>query len=159
LDLVGDATLWSDYRPLLAGLNPRIARYLGYMSRRELRAFFGETDLLLQPAQYEPFGLTVGEALALGVPVIASDTVGAAEDVSPECCTIVRAGDVSALEEGVRSMLGRLEQGEGPAMSRYARAEAERLFAPDAVARSVLEMVENVGKQHPQRWRDVTPTA
>lgn len=144
LELVGDHTLWSDYRSLLTRLDPRIARYHGPMGRRELAEFLSETDLLLQPAKYEPFGLTVGEALALGVPVVASDAVGAAEDVSAECCTVVRAGDVAALEEGVRSMLDRLRQGHGPSIGRCARAEAERLFAPDAVATSALKLVTAV---------------
>jgi glycosyltransferase involved in cell wall biosynthesis len=141
LELVGDHTLWSDYRPLLAGLEPRIARYHGQLDRAELAAFLAETDLLLQPAKYEPFGLTVGEALALGVPVVASDAVGAAENVSDECCTVVPSGDIGALEEGVRSMLTRLRNGQGPAIAMCARSEAERLFAPDALAVFALEMV------------------
>ena len=141
VELIGDHTLWSDYRPLLASLDPRIARYHGPMGRRELVAFLAETDLLLQPAKYEPFGLTVGEALALGVPVVASDAVGAAEHMSAECCTVVPADDIDALEEGVRSMLDRLRQGQGPAIGRCARAEAERLFTPDAAATFAIEMV------------------
>jgi glycosyltransferase involved in cell wall biosynthesis len=141
LELVGGHTLWSDYRPLLADLNPRIARYRGHMDRSELATFLAETDLLLQPAKYEPFGLTVAEALALGVPVVATDAVGAAEDVSSDCCTVVPAGDINAFEEGVRTMLDRLRQGHGPAIGRCARAEAERLFAPHAAAMFALEML------------------
>jgi glycosyltransferase involved in cell wall biosynthesis len=142
VELVGGHTLWSDYRPLLAGLNPRIARYRGHMDRHELASFLAETDLLLQPAKYEPFGLTVAEALALGVPVVATDAVGAAEDVSSACCTIVPAGDINAFEEAVRGMLDRLRQGQGPEIGRCARAEAERLFAPEAAGTTVLEMLQ-----------------
>jgi glycosyltransferase involved in cell wall biosynthesis len=146
LELVGADTLWSDYRPLLAGLNTRIARYHGFLARRELAGFLAQADLLLQPAKYEPFGLTVGEALALGVPVVATDEVGAAEDVSAECCIVVRAGDIDALEDGVRAMLNRLRHGDGPAMGRLARAEAERLFSPEAVATAALELVVTAGR-------------
>jgi glycosyltransferase involved in cell wall biosynthesis len=146
IELVGDHTLWSDYRPLLADLHPRIARYLGPMPWRQVVAFVAETDILLQPAKYEPFGLTIAEALALGVPVVASDAVGAVEDVSAECCTVVAAGDIDALEQGVRSMLERIRRGEGPAISRTARTEAERLFAPDLVATSILELLSTLGE-------------
>jgi glycosyltransferase involved in cell wall biosynthesis/GT2 family glycosyltransferase len=147
IELIGDRTLWSDYRPLLAGLDPRIARYRGPMVRRELAAFLAESDLLLQPAKYEPFGLTVGEALALGVPVVATDAVGAAEEVSSDCCTVVPAGDIGALEDGVRSMLDRLRQGHGPVIACCARAEAERLFSPETLATTVLEIVAAAQEQ------------
>jgi glycosyltransferase involved in cell wall biosynthesis len=139
LELVGACTLWSDYRPLLADLNTQVAHYHGQMDRTKLIQFLGEMDILIQPAQFEPFGLTVGEALALGVPIVASDEVGAAEDVATECCIIVPHGDIDALESAVRTMLGRIDAGEGPDMNRRARAEAERLFAPRSVARAALD--------------------
>lgn len=40
---------------------------------------FGATDVVLQPTIYDTFGMVVGEALALGIPVVASDRSGAAE--------------------------------------------------------------------------------
>jgi glycosyltransferase involved in cell wall biosynthesis len=146
LDLVGADTLWSDYRPLLADLNPQIARYHGHMDRTELAAFLAQVDVLLQPAKYEPFGLTVGEALALGVPVVASDAIGAAEDVSSDCCPVVRANDIDTLEAAVRAMLDRLRHGDGPVIGRIARAEAERLFSADAVGAVAFEALAAVGR-------------
>lgn len=139
IDLVGAETLWSDYRPLLADLDAGVARYHGYMGRADLVSFLQAADLLIQPAKYEPFGLTVGEALACGVPVVVTDEVGAAEGVSAECCATVPAGDVDALEKAVRAMLERLAGEEGPVMRRVARTEAERLFAPDHVARLAFD--------------------
>jgi glycosyltransferase involved in cell wall biosynthesis len=141
LDLIGDHTLWSDYRPLLVGLEPRIAHYHGRMARQELISFLGQADVLVQPAKYEPFGLTAGEALALGVPVVASDAVGATEDVSAECCSVVPAGDITALERAVRHVLDRLRNGEGAVLAQKARAEAERLFSQETVATLAFETV------------------
>jgi glycosyltransferase involved in cell wall biosynthesis len=40
---------------------------------------FGAADVVLQPTIYDTFGMVIGEALALGVPVIASAQAGAAE--------------------------------------------------------------------------------
>jgi glycosyltransferase involved in cell wall biosynthesis/GT2 family glycosyltransferase len=144
LDLVGADTLWSDYRPLLVNLNQRIARYHGSLGRPELVALLGQADLLVQAAKYEPFGLTVGEALAVGVPVVVTDAVGAAEDVATGCCTVVRADDIDALEAGVRSMLDRVRRGEGPEMGRLARAEAERLFSPEDIGEATFKLVSAV---------------
>lgn len=142
LELVGADTLWSDYRPLLSGLNAQVASYHGPMGRAELLEFLDRADLLIQPAKYEPFGLTVGEALAKGVPVVATDEVGAAEGVDMRCCCVVPASDLDALEQAVRRMIERLSQGEGPHMSMLARSEAERLFRPDVIARGVLDTLE-----------------
>jgi glycosyltransferase involved in cell wall biosynthesis/GT2 family glycosyltransferase len=144
LELVGTDTLWSDYRPLLADLDQQIGHYHGHMPRSELTEFLRHADLLIQPAKYEPFGLTVGEALALGVPVIASDQVGATEDVSAECCTTTPVGDIDALEAAVRAHLGRLYNGEGPKMSKQARAEALRLFSPEVIAETAFKMLNAV---------------
>jgi glycosyltransferase involved in cell wall biosynthesis len=144
VDLVGADTLWSDYRPLLANLNQRIARYHGALGRTETAALIGRADLLLQAAKYEPFGLTVGEALALGVPVVVTDAVGAAEEVASGCCTVVPADDVGALEVGVRSMLDRLRRGEGPIMGSLARAEAERLFRPSDIGEATFRMISEL---------------
>lgn len=141
LDLVGGDTLWSDYRPLLDELDTRVARYRGAMSRHQLIEFLDRADLLIHPAKYEPFGLTVGEALAKGVPVVVSDQVGAGEEVSDACCRVVPFGDIDALESAVREMVLRLSRGQGPEMSRMARSEAERLFDPKAVAGGVLAVL------------------
>lgn len=140
LDIVGAETLWSDYRPLLADLHPGLARVRGHLHRAELAELLTEVDVLVHPATFEPFGLTVAEALASGVPVVVTDEVGAAEDVSPECCIVAPTGDVDALERGVREMLDRLDS-DGTAVRRRARAEAERLFSPDHVAVGVLEVL------------------
>lgn len=148
IDLVGAQTLWSDYRPLLADLNPGLARYRGSMSRTDLASLLSDADLLVQPAKYEPFGLTVAEALASGVPVVATDEVGAAEDVSADCCSVVRAGDGDALETAVRLMVERLAAGDGPSMARAARAEAERLFSPEKVVDLVFDALAVAASGH-----------
>ncbi|MEO0794335.1 MAG: glycosyltransferase [Verrucomicrobiota bacterium] len=45
----------------------------------DLNEFFSEVDLLIHPAEAEPFGLAVLEALFAGVPAITSSSVGAAD--------------------------------------------------------------------------------
>ena len=46
---------------------------LGFVSDRQLEAFFGAIDVMVVPSLYEGFGLPVIEAMARGVPVIAAD--------------------------------------------------------------------------------------
>ncbi len=63
---------------MLEDLPTENAEYVGPVSDTEIPGLLRESDVLLQASRYEPFGLTVGEALAAGVPVIATSEVGAA---------------------------------------------------------------------------------
>lgn len=142
LEIIGDHTLWSDYRHLLTDLHWPIAKYLGSLPGHDLPSAYRACDGLLQPSHYEPFALTVGEALASGVPVVTSDQVGASEDVDPGCCDRFPAGDLSAMETMVRGLVDRVERGDGYTIASLARSEAARLFGNEPVAaglRSALD--------------------
>ncbi len=145
IEAVGGETLWSRYAPLLADLNRDVATYRGAVDNAELADLYRGADLLLQPSHYEPFALTVGEALASGLPVVASDEVGAAEEVHRGCCGVFRAGDLDAFEHEVRSFIARLRTHERMRIKELARSEAERLFAPGCVADRLITHLEVLG--------------
>jgi len=56
-------------------------RFLGYVPYPELPALYAISDLFVHPAREERWGVSVQEALACGLPVIASSRVGAARDL------------------------------------------------------------------------------
>jgi glycosyltransferase involved in cell wall biosynthesis len=61
------------------GLQDRVT-FLGYVSnRKKLAAYYRQTDLFLQPARYEPFGLTTMEAMASGTVALISHVAGSTE--------------------------------------------------------------------------------
>jgi len=141
--VIGAPRLWSDYRPLLANLEPAIARYEGALESDELPRWFGTSDAILQPSHYEPFGLTLAEGLASGACAVASDVVGAAEDVSSDCVWRFRAGDADSLETAVRRMLGTLGD-VGASRRTLARSEAARLFGEGPVVTQLGEALASV---------------
>lgn len=51
---------------------------LGFMEREILRNYFKAADVFLHPATYEAYGLVINEAMAVGVPVVATDKCNAA---------------------------------------------------------------------------------
>jgi glycosyltransferase involved in cell wall biosynthesis len=130
---MGDHSQWSDYRPLLERLNPRVARYIGPLEPSDLAEVLADSDAALQPSRYEPFALTVAEALASGVPVIASDAVGASEFVDRRAAIEFPNGDLAALERATRELVTSARAGAGLERRTVARHEAERLFAPSVV--------------------------
>ena len=141
LEVIASYSFWSDYRPLLADANPCLATVRPVASNRSVAEALASTDLLLQPSRYEPFAITVAEALASGTPVVATDEVGAAEGLDPRCATVVPA-DAAALEAALRARVAAIQAGEGAVARECARAEAERRFAPELVCRAVADCLE-----------------
>lgn len=144
LRVVGDKAMFSDYRPLLAGLNSAVATYEGGRPSLELARMYRAADMLLQPSHYEPFALTVGEALASGLPVVASDQVGATENVDRSVCRVFPNGDLVAFEATVRGLIDDVRSGKRQELRVRARSEAERLLAPDVVARQITDVFGQV---------------
>src|SRR2546423_7948227 len=90
----------------------RTVRFVGAATRTEVRNFYGGGDVLVVPSLRtrtfrEPWGLVVNEAMNQGLPVIATDAVGAAAGdlVRHERNgLIVPAGDAEALPRRLRRL-------------------------------------------------------
>lgn len=108
--VVGHPSLWSDYRGLLDDLDPAVGEFRGQLSTDEVAVLMRESAVLIAPSRYEPFGLTVAEALASGLPVVASDAIGAAEAIDSPAVELFAAGDVDSAEAALRHMLGRVRR-------------------------------------------------
>jgi glycosyltransferase involved in cell wall biosynthesis len=86
-----------------AGLGDTV-RLTGPMTRQELDATYAEADLLVLASRAETYGMVVTEALAHGVPVIASDVGGVREAVG-HAGVLVPPGDADALAGALRRWL------------------------------------------------------
>ncbi len=141
--VVGGPDLTSDYTKLLDDLPPENSEYVGRIQPSEVPDELAHSDVLLQASTYEPFGLTVAEALAAGVPVVATSEVGAIEGVDRAVVAELAPGDVDGIADAIARMLDRLAEDPLPTRS-HARAEAERLFAPDVVCRQVSDALQRL---------------
>jgi glycosyltransferase involved in cell wall biosynthesis len=103
----------------IAELGPDRVRFLGYVPYGELPALYAAADLFVHPAREERWGVSVEEALACGLAVVASSRVGAAKDlVLPgRNGGVYPAGDPSALARSIAAALA-LDRGEIAAASR-----------------------------------------
>jgi alpha-1,3-rhamnosyl/mannosyltransferase len=72
------------------------AKYLGFVSAKDLSILFSAAKSFVYPSIYEGFGLPVLEALASGVPVVCSDATSLPE-VAGGCALMCDHGDVDAL--------------------------------------------------------------
>ncbi len=113
IQIVGDgperAALQEQARMLKA---TNIVTFLGWRSAEEVRAALLQMHVLVHPARFEPFGVVVLEAMALGRPVIASDqTMAAVDRVRPGVNGwLATAGDARALTRAMQEALLRRDR-------------------------------------------------
>ncbi len=104
LAIFGDGPDAASLRGLAAPMGGRV-RFLGRVIER--RAVYAALDLLVLPSRFEGLPMTVLEAMASGVPVIATAVDGMIELVGgdPRAARLVPPGDVAGLREAVIELL------------------------------------------------------
>ncbi|OSZ55634.1 glycosyl transferase [Streptomyces pharetrae CZA14] len=136
-----------------AGLADRV-RFTGGVPSRQVPTLLRGSDVVLCPADYEPFGIVPLEAMACGVPVVASAVGGQLDTVAdPGTGRLVPPRDPRALARAVADLLGRPETrlacgaaGRRRVLRRYtwARVAAETEAAYCAVLEATSAVTEVV---------------
>jgi glycosyltransferase involved in cell wall biosynthesis len=115
LGLVGDLS-WSCRGVGSLAVDPAFASALGDaveltgpLTRAELDAAYADADVLVLASRAETYGMVVTEALARGLPVIASDVGGVREALGREAGVLVPPGDAVALAAALRHWLSDAE--------------------------------------------------
>jgi glycosyltransferase involved in cell wall biosynthesis len=94
----GDASYVHDLKKRSAGLP---VEFLGFVPAAE---FFQKADILLMPSWEEPFGIVLLEAMAAGIPVIATNRGGPLEIISsPDEGVLLPPHDPAALANAIQS--------------------------------------------------------
>jgi glycosyltransferase involved in cell wall biosynthesis len=114
---------------------------LGFKQAEELAQIYGACAALILPSTSEPWGLVVNEAMAAGLPVLASDRVGAVFDlVFPGINGYVF--DAESTRDMTEAML-RLSSQEVDASSMgLASARIVSNFTPDTWATALADCIE-----------------
>ncbi len=108
-----------------AALSERVT-FAGFLSGPPLHALYRAADVAVFPSLYEPFGIVALEAMAAGVPVVASDAGGLREIVVHDATgTSTFAGDAASLAWGVLRVLGDPARARRLAESAKARLNVE----------------------------------
>ena len=126
---------------LAAPVRERV-RYAGFQAPDALPQFFAQADVFVLPSRYDGWGVVVNQALGAGLPIIASDCVGAAHDLvrAGENGFTFSAGDANAL---------------AAAMLRYAANPALALTHGEASRRASADWTPVRGAE---RWAQALQT-
>jgi glycosyltransferase involved in cell wall biosynthesis len=117
---------------------------LGPVSDERRLELLASATLMLMPSRFEGFGLVAAEAMAAGVPLVASDAGSLPEVVAPPAGGVtVPAGDAAALARAAAALLA--DAGARADLSRTARESARR-FTWDAVAERHHRFLEGVAR-------------
>jgi glycosyltransferase involved in cell wall biosynthesis len=101
---IAGSTESSPYPELAANLKiSNRTHFLGY--RTDISELMRAMDMFVFPSRYEPFGMVISEAMATGLPVITTSTIGAAEIVTPECGIVLSdSEDVYGLAKALKKL-------------------------------------------------------
>lgn len=101
----GDGPQRSDLERLVHSLDIKSqVRFLGLLSREQVREAMWRANVFVLPSYVETFGVVLIEALATGLPVIATSCGGPEEFVTREVGRLVSPGSVSGLAECMEFM-------------------------------------------------------
>jgi glycosyltransferase involved in cell wall biosynthesis len=114
-------------------------RFVGQLDRDAVVPHYATADVFVLPSRSEPWGMVLNEAAAAGLPLVATDGVGAAHELIEHGVNGFRvpAGDERALADALR----RLAEDEEFRRRAGARSrELVRPFTPEAWAAGVVEL-------------------
>lgn len=137
--VVGDGPARSEVEEALSCLDSRRVEFTGLLSPEALKTLYAAADLFVWPAIKEPFGMSLLEAQASGLAVVAARTGGVPDIVSHEVSgLLVSEGDPKAFARAVSSLI------ESPsslrAMGSAARERARREHDLENASRTLEQL-------------------
>lgn len=121
--IVGDGPSRAELAKLAdeTGLADKI-RFWGFIKNTNVGRYYAEAGIFCSPTRYEPFGQTLLEAMAAGLPIVASHTGAVPTIISPDVGLTFPVDDVDKLAQRLINLLGNKDM-----MDRMGRAGVARV--------------------------------
>ncbi|MAD02219.1 MAG: hypothetical protein CMK65_01140 [Pseudoalteromonas sp.] len=124
------------------GLSNQVT-FLGKVGRKEVREALWQANALVLPSYKETFGVVLIEALATGIPVIASRSGGPEDIVNAECGFLFEPGNIQQLTECIEQLLQSQWQEE------HLRQSAVTRFSESVLVKGLSEVYHCVVTKQP----------
>ena len=104
LQIAGDGPLEAVLRELTGQLG--IADVVAFLGRRDdVPSLMGQSDVFVLPSVVEPFGIVLLEAVAKGIPIVATRTTGPLSIFDANSAQLVEINDVESLSDGIANVV------------------------------------------------------
>lgn len=142
LKIAGDGPERTRLQSLVAslGLADRVS-FLGEIDDTTLADCYDRADLFILPSLYEGFGMVLTEAMARGLPCIATDGVVATRHLPEGAVKIVAANDSAQMSQAIAVLL---HVGERKALAARARDAAPLLQRWSTTAEIIVDTIRRV---------------
>ena len=114
-------------------------RFYGEILRKDISRFYSELDIFILPSRYETFGIVLIEAMACGIPVIATKCGGPQDIVTPSTGMLIEKDDPVKLAEAISDISAKLDTYNKTEIRRY----AEETFGQAAFIRKMTRLYQN----------------
>jgi glycosyltransferase involved in cell wall biosynthesis len=117
--------------------------YEGFQPPERLPEYFARGDVFVLPSRYDGWGVVINQALAAGLPVISTDSAGAAVDLIQSGVNgiVLKAGEIDSLESAMEGFA------RNPSLARQFGQNSRKVAAgltPEAGAEKWVKVFEIV---------------
>ncbi len=139
--LIGDGPLRGEIERTIAAQRLRNIRITGFKNQTELPRCYGAGDIFVLPSAFETWGLVVNEGMLFGMPALATDMAGCAQDLIEDGATgyVYPAGDIARLTARLQELVRDAARRE--AMGKQAEQRVRKLSYA-ACTRGILQALE-----------------
>lgn len=109
----------------------------GMCAREEMAREYSNADCFALASRCETFGVAYAEAMAAGLPVIATRCGGPEDFVNSNCGLLVETDDDEAMAEAMADMVSNSKSRYSPSAI---RAQVESSFAPEVIAGELIDV-------------------
>ena len=118
---------------------------MGHKSKQEIVTLLQESDIFVLPSQSETFGVAYIEALACGLPIIATDCGGPRDIVTNSNGLLIPINNQQALEQAITHMSNQLGSYDKKAIAE----DCQQRFSSNNVAKHIIQILEQTIKAKP----------
>lgn len=149
LKIIGDGKEKENLYKLINELQLQEKVFLcGYKTKEEIVVLLQQSDIFVLPSQSETFGVVYIEALACGLPIIATDCGGPRDIVTPMNGLLVPINNQQRLEKAITHMIHNLHLYDKKLIAQ----DCQNRFSSENVAKHILKILENtIQKQKEQQ--------
>ena len=115
---------------------------LGHKSKQEIVTLLQQSDIFVLPSQSETFGVAYIEALACGLPIIATDCGGPRDIVTQNNGLLIPVNDQQALEQAIVQMSHNFNLYDKQSIAQ----DCQKRFAADNIAKHIAQILEQTIK-------------